>query len=54
MRTLLYDPQTSGGLLVALAPDAVGAALDALEKRNVPAHLVGRAIEKRSPLIRVV
>jgi selenide,water dikinase len=54
IRMLLYDPQTSGGLLVALAPEAVGAALDALEKRNVRAHIVGRAVEKRSPLLRVV
>jgi selenide,water dikinase len=54
IRMLLYDPQTSGGLLVALAAEAVNAALDALEKRNVRAHLIGRAVEKRSPLLRVV
>jgi selenide,water dikinase len=53
IRMLLYDPQTSGGLLVALAPDAVGAALDALEKRNVRAHVIGRVLPKNGPLIRV-
>jgi selenide,water dikinase len=51
VRHLLYDPQTSGGLLVAVAGDASNAALDALEKRNVPARLIGHSVTKRSPLI---
>ena len=41
---VLYDPQTSGGLLVAIAPDAVPAALAALSRARVTAHQVG-AIE---------
>lgn len=53
-RNLLYDPQTSGGLLVAIAPEAVGVALDALAKRSVPARSIGRVVAKRSPLITVV
>jgi selenide, water dikinase len=39
---LLYDPQTSGGLLVAVAADRADAALAALAARRVTAHLVGR------------
>ena len=38
---LLYDPQTSGGLLVAIAPDAVPSALAALSRAGVTAHEVG-------------
>jgi selenide,water dikinase len=38
---LLYDPQTSGGLLVAVAPDAVTAALAAWSGAGVTAHAVG-------------
>jgi selenophosphate synthase len=37
----LYDPQTSGGLLVAIAPDAVPAAVAALSRAGVTAHRVG-------------
>jgi selenide,water dikinase len=40
---LLYDPQTSGGLLVAVAADSAPAALAALTAAGVSAHLVGRA-----------
>jgi selenide,water dikinase len=48
---LLFDPQTSGGLLVAVAPDAADAALTALRRHGVSAHRVGRVAAKRSPLI---
>jgi selenide,water dikinase len=50
-RNLLFDPQTSGGLLVAIASDAANAALAALAQRGVAARAVGRVIPKRSPLI---
>jgi selenide, water dikinase len=48
---LLFDPQTSGGLLVAIAPDAVEPALAGLQRRGVVAQRVGRVLAKRSPLI---
>jgi selenide,water dikinase len=38
---LLYDPQTSGGLLAAIAPDSFGAAIGALQRAGVAAHEVG-------------
>jgi selenide,water dikinase len=50
-RALLYDPQTSGGLLAAIAPEAAGAAMAALERRNIPARVIGEVLVKRSPLI---
>jgi selenide,water dikinase len=38
---LLYDPQTSGGLLAAVAPAALPAALERLRRAGVEAHEVG-------------
>jgi selenide,water dikinase len=40
---LLYDPQTSGGLLVAIAEEAVAAARAAWNRAGVTAHQVGWA-----------
>ena len=51
---LLFDPQTSGGFLVAIAPQHADAALTALERHGVSARRVGRVISKTSPLIRVL
>jgi selenide,water dikinase len=48
---LLFDPQTSGGLLVAIAPESADAALAALQRHGVSAHRVGSVVAKRSPLI---
>lgn len=52
-RALLVDPQTSGGLLAAVAPEAAEAAMAALERHGVAATIVGEAIAKRSPLIEI-
>ena len=52
-RNLLYDPQTSGGLLVAIAADAAAAALEALSKRGIAARVIGSVLPKRSPLITI-
>jgi selenide,water dikinase len=50
---LLFDPQTSGGLLVAIAPQAAEAALVTLQRHGVAARRVGRVVAKRSPLLAV-
>ena len=52
-RDLLYDPQTSGGLLVSIAAEAAEAALAALGRRQVSARAIGRAVERGSALLRV-
>ena len=52
-RHLLFDPQTSGGLLVALAASAASAALQALAEHTVSARCIGQVLEKRSPRIEV-
>ena len=53
MRALLYDPQTSGGLLAAIAPEAAEQAVAALQAREIPARLIGHVIEKQSSLIQI-
>ncbi|HKW57357.1 MAG TPA: selenide, water dikinase SelD [Candidatus Acidoferrum sp.] len=50
---LLFDPQTSGGFLVAIAPEHADAALAALARYNVKARAVGRVTPKKSPLLAV-
>jgi selenide, water dikinase len=52
-RNLLFDPQTSGGLLVALEAAQAEAALKALAAREVAARRIGRVLEKQSPLMYV-
>ena len=41
---LLYDPQTSGGLLVAIAPEQSGIAANALHAAGVAAARIGRVL----------
>jgi selenide, water dikinase len=50
---LLFDPQTSGGLLISMAPEWVDAAISALDRHGVSARGVGRVIPKTSVLIAV-
>ena len=50
---LLFDPQTSGGLLVAVAPDYAANALTTLDNHGVAARRVGDVVAKRSPMIHV-
>ena len=52
-RRLLFDPQTSGGLLIALPPEAAAETIASLRHRGVAASQIGRVVEKRSPLIRI-
>jgi selenide,water dikinase len=53
LQQLLYDPQTSGGLLVSLRADAVLEACELLQKASCAAMKVGDVIEKTSPIIEV-
>jgi selenide, water dikinase len=52
-QALLFDPQTSGGLLVAIAPEAARAAQAAFERRGILSQLIGEVVLKRSPLIEI-
>jgi selenide,water dikinase len=50
-RDLLYDPQTSGGLLVAVAADSGNEVLSVFNRRGIAARRVGVAVPKGKPLL---
>jgi len=45
MEEVLFDPQTSGGLLIALSPDEAPALLEDLKAIGAPAAIVGELTE---------
>jgi len=51
LRTMLYDPQTAGGLLIC-TPDG-GAVAEGLNGAGVPAVVVGEVVARSKPLISV-
>ncbi|MTJ83013.1 MAG: selenide, water dikinase SelD [Telmatospirillum sp.] len=51
--TLLFDPQTAGGLLVSVAARDADALVDDLIANGVPAVRLGEVIARRHPLIHV-
>jgi selenide,water dikinase len=53
MQQLLFDPQTSGGLLAALHPQSAERARELLKKAGCSAMQVGEVVNKTSPLIAV-
>ena len=52
-RDLLFDPQTSGGLLISIAEEAATEALAALQRHGASGNQVGEVVRKKSPLIYV-
>ncbi len=54
IRTMLYDPQTAGGLLLSVAAADSGRLLDALQKAGVPGVQIGEVLPARKPLIEIV
>ncbi len=54
IRTMLFDPQTAGGLLISVAGADAEKLLHALRAQRVMAELIGEVIAKTKPLIRVV
>jgi selenide,water dikinase len=53
IRNLLYDPQTSGGLLLSVEADDSPRLAAALKQAGVPAEEIGEVVAKTDPLIRV-
>ena len=52
--TLLYDPQTSGGLLISLTAAEAPALEAALRAAGLPASTIGRVLERGEHAIIVV
>lgn len=50
---LLFDPQTAGGMLIAIAEDTSKALLERLKENYQRAEVVGRVVEKGGPSIKV-
>jgi selenide, water dikinase len=53
MKIILFDPQTAGGLLIAVAPEAAKELVRSLGAVGVPAHEIGEITRGSKPLIRV-
>jgi selenide,water dikinase len=54
IRTILFDPQTAGGLLLSVARSDADPLVTALNNAGVPAVEIGEVLPQGKPLIRVV
>jgi selenide,water dikinase len=53
IKTLLFDPQTAGGLLISVAEDDCEELVLDMQDAGVPARHIGNVTESQKPLIRV-
>ena len=53
IKTLLFDPQTAGGLLIAVPGENATQLTRALNSAGVPAHTIGEVLPPAKPLITV-
>jgi len=53
IRTLLFDPQTAGGLLISVSAADAGRLTRVLRDAGVPAVEIGQVIPRTKPLIRI-
>ncbi|MGA8310906.1 MAG: selenide, water dikinase SelD [Terriglobales bacterium] len=53
VRTILFDPQTAGGLLIAVAPESSAELIRDLKAAGVPAVEIGEVLEQTKLLIAV-
>jgi selenide, water dikinase len=53
VKTILFDPQTAGGLLISVASEGAAALRQALNAAGVPAVEIGEVVPRTKPLIRV-
>jgi selenide,water dikinase len=53
VKTILFDPQTAGGLLISVASEGAVALTQALNAAGVPAVEIGEVLPRTKPLIQV-
>ena len=53
LKTILFDPQTAGGLLIAVSASVAGQLVQALAEAGVPAIEIGEVLEAEKPSIHV-
>jgi selenide,water dikinase len=53
LQTLLFDPQTAGGLLISIAADDSETLVLELQDAGIPARRIGNVTESQKPLIRI-
>ena len=53
LKTLLFDPQTAGGLLVSIAEDDCAEFVLELDNLGIPARHIGNVVVSQKPLIRI-
>ena len=53
MEEVLFDPQTSGGLLIALSEDQAPSLLADLQAIGLPAQIIGEITQRQNPEILV-
>jgi selenide,water dikinase len=54
LKTLLFDPQTAGGLLISVAPADADSLVAALNRAGVPAVEIGEVLPNAKPMISIV
>lgn len=54
VRTLMYDPQTAGGLLISVAGSDAERLRNALQEAGVSASVIGEVLESQKPAIAIV
>jgi len=53
LKTILFDPQTAGGLLISVADNHAVPLTRALQAAGIPAAEIGEVVPRTKPLIRV-
>ena len=51
VQELMFDPQTSGGLLICVGPEQSGQLLSAIQKDDPAARIIGRVLPRQHDII---